>query len=130
MTMLISIAMGGALGAVSRYLLGGWIGGWAGAWSGGALPLGNVAVNLIGSFLLGVLIELSALTWSPSEEMRAFLVIGLLGGFTTFSAFSMEVMVLFERGRLDLAAVYAIGSVVLAIGGFFAGLKLMRVVLA
>jgi fluoride exporter len=125
MTMYFSVALGGAVGAVSRYFVGAWIGNLI----RGELPYGNVAVNLIGSFLLGALIELFALTWSPSEEMRAFLVIGLLGGFTTFSAFSMEVVVLFERGRLDLAALYAIGSVVLAIGGLFAGLRLMRAVL-
>jgi CrcB protein len=126
MTMLFSIAMGGALGAMSRYLIGGWIGGMF----SGPLPVGNMAVNLIGSFLLGVLIEISALAWSPSEEMRAFLVIGVLGGFTTFSAFSMEVVLLFERGRLDLAALYAMASVALAIGGLFIGLKLVRAVLA
>ncbi len=62
--------------------------------------------------------------------MRAFLVIGVLGGFTTFSAFSMEAVLLFERGRLDLAALYAIGSVALAIGGLYLGLRLMRAVLA
>ena len=126
MTMLFSIAAGGALGAVLRYLIGGWIGGLF----GGPLPVGNMAVNLIGSFLLGVLIQISALAWSPSEEMRAFLVIGVLGGFTTFSAFSMEAVLLFERGRFDLVALYAIGSVALAIGGLYLGLRLMRAVLA
>ncbi|NQU70715.1 MAG: fluoride efflux transporter CrcB [Rhodospirillales bacterium] len=130
MTTLFSVALGGAVGAASRHLVGGWLGGWLTGLFGGSLPLGNVAVNLIGSFLLGVLIEFSALSWSPSPDMRSFLVIGLLGGFTTFSAFSLEVVVLFERGRLDLAALYAIGSVVLAIGGLFIGMKLMRAVLA
>jgi fluoride exporter len=130
MTTLFSVALGGAVGASSRYLIGGWLGGWLTGLFGGSLPLGNVAVNLIGSFLLGVLIEFSALSWSPSPDMRAFLVIGLLGGFTTFSAFSLEVVLLLERGRLDLAALYTIGSVVLAIGGLFIGMKLMRAVLA
>lgn len=127
--MLFSIGMGGALGAMARYLIGGWVGGWTVGLFGGAVPLGNVAVNVLGSFLLGGLIEFSALSWSPSEDMRAFLVVGVLGGFTTFSAFSMEVVLLFERGRIDLAALYALGSVVLAIGGLFAGLKLARMAL-
>jgi len=130
MTMLFSIGLGGALGAMSRYLIGGWVGGWTVGLFGGAMPLGNVAVNVLGSFLLGALIQFSALTWSPSEEMRAFLVIGLLGGFTTFSAFSMEVVLLFERGRLDMALLYVLGSVVLAVAGLFAGMKLVRAVLA
>ena len=103
MTMLFSIGLGGAAGAMLRFSIGSWVGGWTSGLFGGAVPLGNVAVNVLGSFLLGVLIEVSALAWSPSEEMRAFLVIGLLGGFTTFSAFSMEVVLLFERGRIDLA---------------------------
>lgn len=130
MTTLFSVAMGGAVGAASRHLLGGWLGGWLTGLVGGAVPLGNLAVNVIGSFLLGVLIEFSALAWSPSTDMRAFLVVGVLGGFTTFSAFSMEVVVLFERGRVDLAALYAIGSVALAILGLFLGMKLTRGVLS
>ena len=130
MTMLFSIGLGGAAGAMLRFSIGSWVGGWTSGWFGGAMPLGNVVINVLGSFLLGVFIQVSALAWSPSEEMRAFLVIGLLGGFTTFSAFSMEVVLLFERGRIDLAALYALGSVALAIGGLFAGLKLVRAVLA
>ncbi len=125
MNMLLSVALGGALGAMSRYMVGGWVGGWLGT----GLPWATFAVNIIGSFALGVIIELSALAWTPSPELRAFLTVGFLGGFTTFSAFSMDVILLAERGRLDLATLYAGASVGLALAGLFAGMRLMRLVL-
>ncbi len=126
MTMIVWVAVGGALGATGRYLVGGLMGGWLGT----GLPWGTLAVNVIGSFALGVLIEFSELAWSPSEELRAFLVVGLLGGFTTFSAFSMDIVLLAERGRLDHAVLYAGTTVVLALGGFFVGLRLIRLILS
>ncbi len=125
MNVILSVALGGALGAVSRHLVGGWVGGWLGT----GLPWATFAVNVIGSFALGVIIELSALAWTPSPELRAFLTIGFLGGFTTFSAFSMDVILLVERGRIDLATLYAAASVGLALAGLFAGMRLMRMVL-
>jgi CrcB protein len=64
--------------------------------------------------------------WSPSASLRAFIAVGVLGGFTTFSAFSLDVVLLAERGRLGTAALYGAASVVLAIGGLFAGLRLTR----
>lgn len=126
MNVFLSVALGGAMGAVSRHIVGGWVGGTLGT----GLPWGTFAVNVIGSFALGVIIEISALAWSPSPEMRAFLTVGFLGGFTTFSAFSMDVVLLIERGRIDLAALYAAASFGLALAGLFAGLRLMRGVLA
>jgi len=68
-------------------------------------------------------------SWSPSPEMQAFLVVGVLGGFTTFSAFSLDVALLMERDRIVLAAVYMIGTVALSVGGLFAGIRLMRLIL-
>jgi len=68
-------------------------------------------------------------TWSPSPELRAFLIVGVLGGFTTFSAFSMEIALLIERDRLGLAALYLGATVVISVAGLFAGLKVTRVVL-
>lgn len=126
MNLVLVVAAGGALGAVARYLVGSHVGGWLGA----GWPWGTFFVNVLGSFAFGVLIELWALTWSPSQEMRAFLTVGLLGGFTTFSAFSMEVVLLAERGRVDLATLYAVASVALAVGALFTGLRLTRLVVA
>ena len=68
-------------------------------------------------------------SWSPSAEMRAFLVVGVLGGFTTFSAYSLEVVLLMERDRLQLAAVFMLGSVALSVAGLFAGMRLTRMIL-
>ncbi len=125
MTMVLWVALGGGLGAVARYLTGGLVG----AWIGTGFPWGTMTVNVVGALVLGVVIELSALAWSPSEGIRAFLVVGLLGGFTTFSAFTMDVVLLAERGRYDLAGLYALGSVALALAGLLAGLRLTRAIL-
>ena len=126
MKILLSVALGGAVGASARYLLGSQIG----LWIGGGFPWATLAVNVLGSFLLGVFIELSALVWSPTAELRAFVAVGMLGGFTTFSAFSMDLVLLAERGRLMSAAIYGMASVALAIAGLFAGLRLLRWILA
>ena len=120
--MLLSVALGGAVGASFRYLLGIQVARWLGA----GFPWATLSVNLIGSFILGVVVELSALAWSPSEAVRAFIVVGALGGFTTFSAFSLETVLLVQRGRWDLAALYVLGSVALALAAMFVGLRLTR----
>lgn len=126
MKMLLAVAAGGALGAVGRYLVMTQIGHWLGT----GFPYGTLSVNVIGSFILGVLIETMALAWSPPAELRALLVIGALGAFTTFSTFSMDVALRYERGELALTALYIIASVALSIAAFFAGLALMRMLLA
>ena len=79
---------------------------------------------------MGLLVELMAQAWSPSAELRALLTVGFLGAFTTFSTFSMEAVLLYERGALLQAAGYIGASVVLSIAGFVAGLYLLRVALA
>ena len=89
-----------------------------------------LAVNAAGSFLIGVLIEVTALVWSPSPELRAFLVAGVLGSFTTVSAFSLEVLVLLERGASSLAGLYLTASVTLSLAGIYAGMRLLRLVLS
>ncbi len=122
----IAVALGGALGAVARYLMVGRFEHWFGA----GFPYGTLTVNVLGSFLMGVLIELMALVWSPSPELRALLVVGLLGSFTTFSGLSLQTLLLFEAGAPGQAALYALASVLLSLLGIFAGMRLSRVVLS
>ena len=122
MKILLSVAFGGAVGAAARYLVGNYIGTSLGV----GIPWPTLLVNIVGSFILGVFVALSALVWSPSAPLRAFVVVGLLGGFTTFSAFSLDVILLAERGRLETAALYLLSSVSLAVGALWAGLRLTR----
>lgn len=126
MQMIFTVAAGGAFGAVARYLVVTGVGRWLGPHD---FPWGTLAVNVVGSVLMGVLIELMALVWSPSQEMRAFLVIGVLGAFTTFSTFSLDVVSLAERGQALYLAVYVAGSVILCVGGLYAAMSVMRTVL-
>jgi CrcB protein len=117
------VALGGAFGALARYLMVGRIEHWLGA----GFPFGTLAVNVLGSFLMGVLIELMALVWSPSAEMRALLTVGVLGSFTSFSALSVETLMLVESGAPGQAALYAFASVLLSLAGIFGGMRLFRV---
>ena len=78
MKVLLAVAAGGAIGAVGRYLLVTQVGHWFGT----AFPLGTIVVNVLGSFILGALVEIMALAWSPSLELRALLTVGVLGAFT------------------------------------------------
>ena len=125
MKTILVIAAGGAFGAVARY----GVGVFATRMFGMSFPWGTLIVNIGGSFLLGALIEVMALRWSVSPEMRAFLVIGVMGAFTTFSTFSMDVVVLFQRGMIGLSALYIATSVVGALLGFMAGLRVLRLIL-
>ena len=124
--MLLIVAAGGAVGAAGRHLT---VAGVT-ALMGHGFPYGTLVVNVAGSFALGALTETAALTWSASQEARAFLAVGVLGAFTTFSAFSLDVVVQIERGALGPAALYVLSSVALSVVGLFAGLRLMRMVLA
>lgn len=121
-----AIALGGAVGAVARHLVTGQIA----LWTGAAFPFGTLTVNVVGSFVMGLIVELSALAWSPAPELRAFLTVGFLGAFTTFSAFSLDAALLYERGALLACAAYVLSSVVLSIGAFFGALALVRAGLA
>ncbi len=114
------------IGASARYLLVGGLDHWLGA----GFPMGTLAVNALGSFLIGVLIEVTALVWSPAPELRALLVVGVLGSFTTVSAFSLDALVLFERGAGGLAGLYLAASVTLSLAGIYAGMRLLRVALS
>jgi len=126
MKMVLAIAAGGAAGATARHFVTLWLG----QALGHGFPWGTLAVNVLGSLALGALVELMALKWSAGPEMRAFLVVGVMGAFTTFSAFSLEVVALAERGQTMTAGAYVAGSVILSVGGFLAGLRLFRLLLA
>ncbi len=119
---LLAVGVGGAAGAVSRYLV--YL--LSTKYLGVAFPYGTVIVNVGGSFVMGVLIELMALHWNVAAPTRLLLVVGFLGAFTTFSTFSLDVAVLYERSALFLASVYILVSVVCSIGALFLGMLLVR----
>ncbi len=122
MTTVLWVAAGGALGASARYLVGVAMGRFIGT----EFPWGTLTVNILGCLLMGVLIETMALRWSPSQALRAFLFVGVLGGFTTFSAFSADFALLFERSDYLSAGLYVVASVALSLAALFAGLALVR----
>lgn len=118
------VALGGAVGAVARYGMDEFVG----KWLGHDFPYGTFAVNVLGSLLMGVLVALFArIEAGVSQEVRALLAVGVLGGFTTFSSFSLDVLSLYERGAVWLAGVYVLGSVLFALLGIAAGVWMVRV---
>ena len=125
MKLILAIAVGGAIGAVGRHVVAGQVLKLAGS----GFPWGTIVVNVVGSFIMGALIETMALKWSVGLELRAFLTVGVLGAFTTFSAFSLDVALLTERGALFDAFGYVLISVIASIGALFAGLLLFRQIL-
>ncbi|HEY1223681.1 MAG TPA: fluoride efflux transporter CrcB [Brevundimonas sp.] len=120
MTRLFLVAIGGALGAVARY------------GAGRVLPVGDwpyttLTVNVVGGLLMGLLTGWLAFRGGAEQEsVRLFAAVGVLGGFTTFSAFSLETAQMIERGRLGPAAAYVGLSVVLSVAALFAGLMIAR----
>ncbi|WP_425052892.1 fluoride efflux transporter CrcB [Psychromarinibacter sp. S121] len=118
------VALGGAVGASGRYLTGLA----AIRLIGPGFPWGTLIVNVVGSFLMGVIVV--ALAEFSANRFAPLLMTGLLGGFTTFSAFSLDAVTLYERGALGTAALYVIASVVLSLGALFAGLAVARGVAA
>ncbi len=124
MTMILAIAAGGAIGAVARY----FVMSTAGHLIGHGFPWGTVIVNVAGSFALGALIETMALVWSPSEAIRALLIVGVLGSFTTFSTFSLDIQSLITRGDFVQAGSYVIGSVIAGVVALLAGMALFRLI--
>ena len=120
----LMVALGGAVGALARYMVG--VG--AMRFIGAGFPWGTLIVNIVGSLIMGLLIAAFALRYSVSNEMRAFLTVGILGGFTTFSAFSLDFAVLMERKDYGLAVLYLGSSVGLSILALFVGLSIARVV--
>ncbi len=124
---LLLVAGGGATGAVLRYVLGAQ----AMRAFGSGWPYGTLIANVLGGFLMGMLAGVLALRGGADQERwRLLLGVGVLGGFTTFSAYSLEVVLMVERREWSLAIVYSLGSVLLSLAALFAGLLLMRRVLA
>lgn len=121
---LVIVAAGGAVGASLRHLTGMA----ALRWLGPGLPWGTLIVNVLGCFLMGVFVELLARRFDGSAELRLFVATGLLGGYTTFSAFSLDFATLYERGALMQAFGYVATSVVLSIAALFVGLWVARTV--
>lgn len=117
---LSQVALGGALGASLRYLTN------VGAVRvfGLGFPLATVVVNVLGSFVMGVLVAF--LAKRGGAHLAPFLMTGLLGGFTTFSAFSLDAVTLWERGQQGLAFGYVAASVILSLGAIAAGLSMAR----
>jgi len=125
MGVVLSVGVGGGLGALIRYFVAGWV-----QPAGAQFNWGIFIVNITGGLVMGLIVEASALKLNLSPEVRAFLTTGILGGYTTFSTFSLDSALLLQKGQYALAAGYIIGSVVLSIVALFCGLWLVRVVYA
>ncbi|MBJ7403239.1 MAG: fluoride efflux transporter CrcB [Bradyrhizobium sp.] len=119
---ILAVAAGGALGAVVRYLVA--IG--SGRIFGTNFPWGTLIINVTGSFLIGAFTALFATRWNLPQAARIFLTVGICGGYTTFSTFSLDAWYLIERGQTVASALYMIASVVLSIGALIAALHVVR----
>ena len=126
MNSIFAVAVGGALGASGRYLFNLQMM----RLFGPNFPWGTFGVNILGSFIMGVLAESFALRFNVSSELRSFAMTGVLGGFTTFSAFSLDAGNMIERDAFGLATLYVLASVLGSIAALFAGLWAVRTVLA
>lgn len=118
----IVVFLGGGLGAALRH----GVNVAAARLLGTAFPWGTFTVNVVGSLIMGLMAAWFAFESSPSQHWRLFLTTGILGGFTTFSTFSLDIAVLYERGELGLAAVYVVASVAAGLAGLFGGLAVVR----
>ena len=116
--MILAVAAGGAIGSVLRLLVG------RGMFylMGSEFPWGTLVVNILGSFLVGLFVEILSLRYSLSHEWQGFIIIGVFGGFTTFSAFSLEVSLMIEKGDFSTAALYGLVSMFIGVLALFIGL--------
>jgi fluoride exporter len=120
----LAVAVGGALGSLARF----WVAAAMTMLTGPRFPWGTLLINVLGSFIIGLVAGLTAM---PSRvamhpDVRVFLMVGICGGFTTFSAFSLQSLELLQAGEMIPAAGYMIGSVVLCLAGVWAGWLLGR----
>ena len=120
MTNYILVFVGGGLGATARY----WLQGFVYAKSGTSFPFGTLAVNVLGCFVIGLIMSSMEERFLVQPSIRVFITIGILGGFTTFSAFSFETISLFRDGEALFALINALGSLLLCLSGTWAGLQL------
>jgi CrcB protein len=116
------VFIGGGVGAAIRHGMN--IG--AARSLGTAFPYGTLIINVTGSLVMGLIAGYFALKGDASQQWRLFLTTGILGGYTTFSAFSLDAALLYERGEVSAAAIYVIASVALSIAGLFAGFAIVR----
>lgn len=116
------VFLGGGLGAALRH----GVNLAAARLLGTSFPWGTLTVNVVGSLIMGLMAGWFAFESAPSQHWRLFLTTGILGGYTTFSTFSLDVALLYERGEIGLAALYVLLSVAVSIAGLFAGLALVR----
>jgi CrcB protein len=125
-TPLLYVGAGGALGAMARFLMAGWVQ----KASGGTFPWGTLSVNVAGAFAMGLVVAVALKAASFPADLRVFLTSGVLGGFTTFSAFSVETALMIEKGDLLPAGLYVAASVTLTVLFLFCGLWLVRSIAA
>jgi fluoride exporter len=116
------VALGSAIGGALRHAVN--VG--SARLMGTGWPYGTFTVNVAGSFTMGLIAGYFALKANASQAWVLFLTTGVMGGFTTFSAFSLDAALLYERGRLDLAALYVVGSVTLSVGALFVAMAIVR----
>jgi fluoride exporter len=116
------VFLGGGLGAALRHGVNLLVA----RWLGGGFNYATLFENVSGSFVMGLIVGYFAFKGGASQHWRLFLTTGILGGYTTFSAFSLDAVLLYERGELGLAALYVALSVALSVGGLMAGLALVR----
>jgi fluoride exporter len=116
------VFLGGGIGAAMRHGINLSVG----RALGGGFPYATLLINVSGSFIMGLVAGYFAFKGDASQHWRLFLTTGILGGYTTFSAFSLDVALLYERGEIGLAALYVVASVALSIAGLFAALALVR----
>src|SRR5262245_8350239 len=119
---ILAVALGGAIGSVARYLVG--IG--SGRLFGTSFPWGTLIINVTGSFLIAAFVGLFAVKWNASQALRIFLTVGICGGYTTFSTFSLDAYYLMERGQTVASFVYMTASVMLSVGALICAMRLVR----
>jgi len=124
MFQILAIAIGGALGAVSRYLIIGLVTDWLGK----NFPYGTLAVNVIGSFFIGILYVIVVQKMHVSPELKSIMVVGFLGAFTTFSTFSLEAFNFINEGLVLNAITYILSSVILCIISVWAGVSAAKLI--
>jgi CrcB protein len=121
----ILVFLGGGIGAALRH----GVNRAALTYLGASFPYGTLIVNVAGGLLMGLLAELFLIKGGGSQELRLFLTTGILGGFTTFSAFSLDAAVMWQRGDYPILGIYVVGSVLLSIVALFVGMAAVRAAL-